>query len=191
MSDQFDKTIIKIPVLRHLVVWSRNLKLPGTDGLSFYRLLKIYVFGIIKGTFSTRASSIAFSFFIAIFPFLLFVLNLIPFVTFIEDFQEELLLLIIDLLPPQTSDFFNEIFYDIANNPRAGLLSFVFILSIFLMSNGVNAILTSFEFSYHTKVNRSIIRQYFVAMLVALIIAILLLITVVATIYLTYLIEDF
>lgn len=191
MSDQFDRVLFKIPIVRNLAMLSKNIKVPGTDGLSFYRLIKIYVYGIIKGTFSTRASSIAFSFFIAIFPFLLFILNLIPFVTFIDDFQEELLSFIDDLLPPQTSGFFNEIFFDIANNPRAGLLSVVFILSIFLMSNGVNAILTSFEYSYHTNLNRTIIKQYFVAMGVAIIIAFLLLFTVISTIYLTYIIEDF
>jgi membrane protein len=191
MIDEFDRTVIKIPVVRNIAVFAKKAKVPGTDGLSFYRLFKIYVYGIIKGTFSTRASSIAFSFFIAIFPFLLFVLNLIPFVTFIDDFQEELLSFIDDMLPPQTSSFFNEIFTDIASNPRAGLLSFVFILSIFLMSNGVNAILTSFEFSYHTNVNRSFFRQYFVAMGVSIIIAILLLVTVISTVYLTYIIEDF
>lgn len=191
MSDQFDRALIKIPIVRNLAMLSKRIKVPGTDGLSFYRLIKIYVYGIIKGTFSTRASSIAFSFFIAIFPFLLFILNLIPFVTFIDDFQEELLSFIDDLLPPQTSGFFNEIFYDIANNPRAGLLSFVFILSIFLMSNGVNAILTSFEFSYHTQLNRTIFKQYLVAMGVAIIIAFLLLLTVISTVYLTYIIQDF
>lgn len=191
MSDSFDRVVIKVPLLRHLVVLSKKLKVPGTEGLSFYRLIKLYVYGIIKGTFSTRASSIAFSFFIAIFPFLLFILNLIPFVTFIDNFQEELLAFIDDLLPPQTSDFFNEIFLDIASNPRVGLLSFVFILSIFLMSNGVNAILTSFEFSYHTQVNRTIVRQYLVAMGVAIIIAFLVLFTVISTIYLTYIIQDF
>jgi membrane protein len=58
------------------------------------------------------------------------------------------------------------------------------------MSNGVNAIFTSFEFSYHTKINRTIIRQYIVAVGVALIIAILLLISVAVTIYFTYMIEN-
>jgi len=61
----------------------------------------------------------------AIFPFLLFVLNLIPFVWFIDDFQQELLNYFEELLPPQTSGLFQDIFFDIANNPRAGLLSFV------------------------------------------------------------------
>ncbi len=174
-----------------LALYLHRIKLPKLDGLSLYDVLKLYVVGIIKGTFSTRASSIAFSFFMAIFPFLLFILNLIPFVWFIDDFQAELLMFIENILPPQTVGFFQDMFYDIANNPRAGLLSFVFILSIFLMSNGVNAIFTSFEFSYHTNINRTIIRQYIVAVGVAIIIAFLLLLTVIATIYLTYVIEEF
>ena len=171
--------------------FTNRLKLPRLDGLTLYDLLKIYTLGIIKGTFSTRAGSIAFSFFMAIFPFLLFVLNLIPFVWFIDDFQQELLNYFEELLPPQTSGLFEDIFYDIANNPRAGLLSFVFLLSIFLMSNGVNAIFTGFEFSYHTKVNRTIIRQYIVAVGIAIVVAFLLLLAVIATVYFTFLIDQF
>ncbi|WP_127845356.1 YihY/virulence factor BrkB family protein [Psychroflexus aestuariivivens] len=191
MAEQIDESFQKIPIIRTLAKFSNRLKLPRLDGLTLYDLLKIYILGIIKGTFSTRAGSIAFSFFMAIFPFLLFVLNLIPFVWFIDDFQQELLNYFEELLPPQTSGLFEDIFYDIANNPRAGLLSFVFLLSIFLMSNGVNAIFTGFEFSYHTKVNRTIIRQYIVAVGIAIVVAFLLLIAVIATVYFTYLIDQF
>ncbi|TXK74728.1 YihY/virulence factor BrkB family protein [Mesonia sp. HuA40] len=169
---------------------ARSIKLPGLNGLSVYDLGELYALGIIKGTFSTRASSIAFSFFMAIFPFLLFVLNLIPFVWFIDDFHLVLLSFIDSFLPPQTSGFFNEIFADIFNNPRGGLLSFVFILSIFLMANGVNAIFTGFEFSYHTHINRSIIRQYMVAVITAIILAILVLVAVIVLFYLTFIIEN-
>jgi len=190
MSDPLDKTISETPIIKDIAKGCKKVKLPKLDGLTLYDLIKIYFFGIIKGTFSTRASSIAFSFFMAIFPFLLFILNLIPFITFIDDFQSEVLYFIEDLMPTQAANFFNDIFVDIANNPRAGLLSFVFLLSIFLMSNGVNAIFTSFEFSYHTRIIRTIIRQYIVAVGVALIIAILLLISVAITIYLTYIIEN-
>ena len=173
--------------------WKRKSKkiiLPGLEGLSLYNLWVIYWGGIVRGTFSTRASSIAFSFFMAIFPFLLFVLNLIPYITFIDDFQIEFLLFMDTLLPPETSDFFGNIFEDIASTPRGGLLSVAFILSIFLMTNGVNAIFTGFEFSYHTKTNRSIPRQYAVAVGVSLILALLLLISVIGAVYLTYAIDD-
>ncbi|CAL66077.1 YihY/virulence factor BrkB family protein [Christiangramia forsetii] len=169
---------------------SKKIILPGLEGLSLYNLWIIYWGGIVRGTFSTRASSIAFSFFMAIFPFLLFVLNLIPYITFIDDFQIEFLLFMDTLLPPETSDFFGNIFEDIASTPRGGLLSVAFILSIFLMTNGINAIFTGFEFSYHTKTNRSIPRQYAVAVGVSLILALLLLISVVGAVYITYAIDD-
>lgn len=169
---------------------TKAIILPGMEGLTLYNFLFIYWGGIVKGTFSTRASSIAFSFFMAIFPFLLFVLNLIPYITFIDDFQIEFLLFMDSLLPPETSDFFGNIFEDIASTPRGGLLSAAFILSIFLMTNGVNAIFTGFEFSYHTRNNRSIPRQYAVAVGVSLILALLLLISVVTAVYITYAIDD-
>lgn len=173
--------------------WVRKTKaiiLPGLEGLSLYDLIVILYAGIIEGAFSARASAISFSFFMALFPFLLFMLNLIPFVTFIDDFQLEFLLFIDSLLPPNTREFFDEIFHDIAAKKRGGLLSFVFLLSIFLMTNGVTAIFTGFEFSYHTSVKRSIIRQYFIALGISLIMALLLLFTIVVTIYLTYIMED-
>lgn len=173
--------------------WVRKTKavtLPGMEGLTLYNLLIIFYGGIVKGTFSTRASAIAFSFFMAVFPFLLFMLNLIPFIDFIDDFQIEFLVFVDSLLPPETTEFFDSIFEDIAAKKRGGLLSFVFILSIILMANGVNAIFTGFEFSYHTRVNRSMVRQYLVATGVSIILALLLLAAVVVTIYLTYITED-
>lgn len=173
--------------------WTRKTKsmvLPGMEGLSLYDLLIIFYGGIVKGTFSTRASAIAFSFFMAVFPFFLFMLNLIPFVDFIDDFQIEFLFYIDTLLPPETSVFFDPILEDIAAKKRAGLLSVVFLLSIFLMANGVSAIFTGFEFSYHTQVNRSFVRQYIIALGVSIILALLLLTTAVVTIYLTYIMED-
>lgn len=170
---------------------TKKIILPGLDGLSFYDLWEIYSGGIIKGTFSTRASAIAFSFFMALFPFLLFILNLIPYINFIEDFQLQFLIFMDSLLPPNTSEFFNDIFLDIANNPRGGLLSIAFILSIFLMTNGVNAIFTGFEFSYHTSQNRSIIRQYLVAVGISIILAIILMLTVILVVYLNYVVNDF
>ena len=190
MSEEVEKELKKIPGLSWLIKQAKKIILPGLEGLSLYDLWEIYSVGIIKGTFSTRAGSIAFSFFMAIFPFLLFILNLIPYVWFIDDFQLEVLAFMDTLLPPQTSEFFNEIFADIVNNPRGGLLSITFILSIFLMTNGINAIFTGFEFSYHTTINRSIIRQYLVALGTSIIIALMLLFSVIAFVYLTYIIED-
>jgi membrane protein len=157
--------------------------LPGFNGLSLYDLLEIYITGIIEGTFSSRASSIAYNFFVALFPFILFIMNLIPYIP-IEGFQTRFLIFIEELLPPQTADFFYPTIADIAVNPRGGgLLSFVIILSLFLASNGVSAIFSAFEYSVHVQINRSFLKQYVVSFLVSIVLALLLLITVGVILY--------
>ena len=77
MSNDLEKFILKTPGLRFLITVPSKIKLPGLNGLSMYDLIKTYFIGLIEGTFSSRAGSIAFSFFMALFPFLLFLLNLL------------------------------------------------------------------------------------------------------------------
>ena len=178
-----------IPVIRELVRLSKRIKLPGLDGLSLYHLFDIYGTGIIKGSFSPRASSIAFSFLLALFPFLLLLLNLIPYIP-IEGFQTRFLIFVEALLPPQTTQFFYPIIADIAVNPRAGLLSFVFVLALFLSTNGVNAIFSAFEYSYHVTINRTFFRQYLVALGVSILLALVMLTSVGIIIYGEFTIRD-
>lgn len=171
------KTVHRIPIVNKIIQLLDAVKLPGFKGFSLYDLLEIYVIGIIKGTLTSRAGSISFSFFMALFPFLLFVLNLIPFIP-IDDFDIILLEFIELLLPVDIQSFFSDIFEDIKDKPRGGLLSSVFILSIFLTANGVSSIFTNFEDSYHVNEVRTLFKQYLYATGVAVLLAMTLLITV-------------
>ena len=164
MSKSIEQKIEKIPVLRWILRILKSIKLPGLEGLSLYDLLEMYVLGIIHGALTIRASAVAFSFFMAIFPFLLFIIILIPYIPF-EGFQ---------------SDFFNQnIFENINKNRGGGLISSVFFISMFLMSNGVNAVFSGFENSYHQQLNRSFINQYLYAFGVSIILVIILIITII------------
>ena len=186
---QEEEIEIDIPIIRDIIAWGKGIVLPGLNGLTLYGFLDIYINGLIKGTFSSRASSIAYSFFIAIFPFLLLLLNLIPFVP-IQNFQQKFLIFIEGLLPPQTTDFFYPVIADIVANPRGGLLSFALLLAIILSANGVNAIFSAFEYSVHVTINRSFVRQYLVSIGVALLLALLLLTTVGAIFYAEYFLKN-
>ncbi|WP_334058470.1 YihY/virulence factor BrkB family protein [Polaribacter sp. P097] len=185
-EDKFDK----IPVVNSLVKLGKKIKVPGLNGMSLYDVLEMYLIGIVEGALTTRASGIAYSFFMAIFPFLLFILTLIPYVP-IDGAQEGLLSIISDVLPPKTFDAVDTVIIDIINNQYGGLLSFGFIGSIFLMTNGVNAIFGGFEFSYHVKEIRNIFRAYFIAMFVSFVIVAFLLITVVIIIFFELILKDY
>jgi len=179
MTKPIEEKLAKIPLINLIVKLLKKLKLPGLEGLSFYDLAELYIIGIAKGALTTRASAIAFNFFMALFPFLLFVLIVIPYVP-IDDFKIEFLHFLDSFLPPNTSEFFKEnIFENIDQSQRGGLLSSVFLLSIFLMANGVNAVFVGFETSYHEQLSRNIFRQYLFSLGVALILAFLLIFTIV------------
>ena len=68
MSREIEDKLDKIPIINWLVRLLKRIKLPGFEGLSFYDFIEMYIIGIVKGALSTRASAIAFSFFMALFP---------------------------------------------------------------------------------------------------------------------------
>ena len=106
----------KFPFIKKIVSFFDNLKIPGMEGMTIYDFLKLYINGIIKGMLTARAGSIAFSFFIALFPFALFLLTLIPYVP-IDGFQEDLLNFIYKSMPSKVvSDAVNEVLMDIYLN---------------------------------------------------------------------------
>ena len=178
MSQNIENKLNKIPLVKWVVQLFKSIQLPGLEGLSLYDLFEMYILGIINGALSIRASAVAYSFFIAIFPFLLFIIILIPYIP-IESFKYEFLNFLDASLPPNTSDFFNQnIFENINKNSSGGLLSSVFIVSMLLMSNGVNAVFSGFENSYHQKLNRNFINQYLHAFGVSIILVLILISTI-------------
>ena len=180
--------ILQLPLIKSVVFFLKAMKPPGFYGFSIYDLFEMYMIGLIKGALTSRAGSISFSFFMALFPFLLFILNLIPFIDLIpfikiDNFDQTFLNYIELFLPPETQIFFADIFEDIRNKPRGGLLSSVFLLSIFLTANGISSIFSSFEESYHVTFSRNFFKQYLLSAGVSVILAILSLLAVIMFFY--------
>jgi membrane protein len=164
-----------------LVDLGKQIKVPGLEGMSLYDLVHMYILGIVRGGLTSRAGGISYSFFMAIFPFLLFMLTLIPFIP-VDGFQESFMLMISEAVPTNTYKAVIPVLDDIANNKYGGLLSFGFFVSIFLMTNGINAIFGGFEYSYHVTEVRSVVRAYIVSLGISLLMSVLLILTVVVTI---------
>ena len=178
IEDEIEDKLEKLPVIKYLVRLLKKIKLPALEGLTLYQFLRLYGKGIVKGAVTSRASAIAFSFFTAIFPFLLVIIILIPYIP-VDGFELKFREFLDSLLPPQTSDFFfQNIFQNIYTDGNGGLISTVFLLALFLMANGISALFSGFESSYHKQLTRTVIKQYLYAIGVALILVFLLILTI-------------
>lgn len=186
MSQVIEEKLLKIPLVNIVVKLLKGIKFPGFEGLSIYDLLEMYITGIFKGALSTRASAIAFSLFMALFPLLIFLITLLPFFkdyVGVDDFDTEFLAFLESFLPATTGDYFGDIYEQIKNQKREGLLSSSFLISIFLIANGVNAIFGGFENSYHVELTRNFIRQYLYALAIGLLLALLIIVSAISYIY--------
>lgn len=188
MSQPIEEKLEKIPIINVMVRLLKRIKFRALKGMSLYDLIEMYVIGIANGALGTRASAIAFSVFLALFPLIIFILTLVPFIIpYVQvgsgNLDTEIIIFIESFMPSSTGEYFGDIFLQVKNQKHGGLLSSSFLLSIFLMANGVSAIFSGFETSYHIEFNRSYIRQYAYALMIGLLLSLLLIFGVVAFLY--------
>ena len=188
MNDPLAAKLERIPLVRWLVKLLKRMRLKAFEGMSMFDLIVLYVRGIIRGTLSIRASAIAFSLFMALFPLLIFLITLLPYlIPYVHigegNLEEQFLHFLETLLPRASGDYLNEIFLQLREQKTGGWLSYSFLVSIFLMTNGVNAIFGGFESSYHIEFTRNFFKQYAYALMVGLILSVLLLLGAITTIY--------
>ena len=157
---------------------TKKITIPGYGNLSLYEVSMFFYKGLVEGAITTRASSLTFNFFLAFFPSILVLFTLIPFVP-IEGFQDELFNLMSEILPPSTFDATKVILDDIVNHEQAGLLSFTFILALYFSTNGVNAMITGFNATYHLKDKRNWWQLRLLSINLTVILALLLILTIV------------
>ncbi len=166
----------------HIIQKIKNIKPWGFSGLSLYDVTLFFWKGLVGGSITTRASSLAFNFFLAFFPSIIIFFTLIPYLP-IQGLQETLVELLIIVLPPNTNEITFNTLNDIINNPRGGLLSIGFFLALYFSTNGVNSLIEAFNASYHIKEIRPIIKQRILSLLLTLLLALILIITITLIIF--------
>jgi membrane protein len=138
-----------LPVVSFVIKKSKTTSLPGFNGIAIYDVI-LFFFGQVKTIGMTeRASAVAFNFVMAIPPAIIFLFTLIPFIPITMEFQEEMFSLIRDVIPGEKNNAaVIKFLEDFINNPRNGLLSLGFVLSLFFSSNAMMGIMRSFDKNY-------------------------------------------
>jgi membrane protein len=153
--------------------WAKRVTLPFFDGVPLYSVTIFFWRSIIDGSLTTRASAIAYSFFLALFPATIFLFTLIPYIP-IPDFQEELFLLLKSVVPGSTFDAIEGTLQDIITRPRGGLLSLGFLMALIFATNGISSIMAAFDATVHNINRRTWYGQWLISAVLLLILWILL-----------------
>jgi membrane protein len=144
----------------------KKIRFKRHGNLSLYKFSKNFFHNIAEDEIFDRSNGVAYNFIVAIFPTIIFLFTLIPYVTvyFPEVTNESIILFIDELAPKNMTDAISSTVLDIVNNQRGGLLTFGFLLALYLATNGMVALMRAFNACYRT-IDK---RNYFTTRLTAL-----------------------
>ena len=118
---------------------------------------------ITRESILNKASSLAYNFMLAMFPGIIFLFTLIPYIP-VENFQEKLLGFLEIVIPANAFSAFQTTIEDIIKNQNGGLLSFGFLLATFFATNGMTNLMMAFNKSSLTRENRKWLKRRTIAL---------------------------
>jgi membrane protein len=165
------KKLLKLKIYSLFIAWTKVCVLPGFAPLPLYTIGTFFFKEIAKDTLVNKASSLAYNFMLAMFPAIIFLFTLIPYIPKQIGFQERLMSLIALILPKNAFLAFETTITEIINIQNGSLLSLGFVLSLFFATNGVHNLMGAFNRSSLIIETRTWIKQRLVAGLLTVIIA--------------------
>ncbi|RNL52227.1 YihY/virulence factor BrkB family protein [Pedobacter jejuensis] len=161
------RQLLHLKFYSNFIEWSKGCVLPGFSPLPLYTVATFFFKEIGKESLVNKSSSLAYSFMLAIFPSIIFLFTLIPFIP-ISGFQDKLLSLIELILPHNAFEAFEVTLKDIVKNQNKGLLSFGFLSAIFFATNGVKNLMKAFNKASLVIETRSWIKQRIIALVLTM-----------------------
>jgi len=143
----------------------KSVKFKRYEGLTLYEVIRVFIQKITKDEIIDRANGVAFNFALAIFPAIIFLFTLTPYIhEFIPEVSKDSIMQFIEgVMPPSMYDTVKSTVEDIVSNTRGGLLTFGALFSMFLATNGMMSLMTAFNACYKTLEKRNFIQMRLVA----------------------------
>lgn len=181
MKHAVGKRILQIPSARLTRNWLKRIKFKRHGNLSLYKFLKIFLYNINEDEIMDRSYGVAFNFILAIFPAIIFLFTLIPYISnyFPEITTGTIMTFLEDVTPPNMYAAISTTVLDIVSIHRGGLLTIGFILALYLSTNGMAALMRAFNACYRTVEKRNWFRMRFTALGLTVMLALVLILAIV------------
>ncbi len=150
--------------------WLQTHSFPGFFKIPLWSIIVFVAAELKREDIFTRANAMAYSFFLALFPSIIFIFTLLPYIP-VERLDEVLQQAIEDFMPANAHAFLLDTVQSIASIPRGGLLSTGFLLALFFASNGMLTMMRGFEKAHRvTFKERSYLQKRWVAVALTLLV---------------------
>ena len=118
---------------------------------------KIFMFDI-----DVRAAAVAYNFTLAVFPTIIFLFSLLPYMP-IDHLDLKMIGFLKGTMPKNLQGDLTELISEIVNKKRGGVLSFGFLFALYASTSGIMALIRSFNLTYKTNENRGFFKERFIA----------------------------
>jgi membrane protein len=170
------KRILQFSTARTTRGWLKRIKFKKHDNLSLYKFLKIFIFNINEDEIMDRANGVAYNFILAVFPAIIFLFTLIPYIShyFPEITTQTIMEFLEEVTPTNMYSAASATILDIISIHRGGLLTFGFVFTIYLSTNGMMALMRAFNACYRTVDRRNWFRMRLTSTLLTLMLTVVL-----------------
>lgn len=143
------------------------MRVPGLRGVRARDLFKRAVADFLRDDMPTYAAALAYHLFLALFPFLLFLLALLSFFD-ITSLFDAMLAQARQALPAEAMEQVEGVVGEISAERRGGLLSLGILGSIWIASTGMRAVMTGLNQAYNVEEDRPFLQRYGISLLYTL-----------------------
>jgi membrane protein len=172
--------IKRLPPYRWFIETLQKATLPGLQGLRIYTVISFFKQGFSSKDINTRASAIAFNFFLALFPATIFFFTLIAYLP-LKHFEDDIFRFIQNITPHNAFEAIKSTLEDILKNRQGGLLSLGFLLALYFSTNGINSLIEAFNAYTDAVETRPPWKQKLAALWLTLYVALLVVISIILT----------
>src|SRR6187549_3836524 len=132
---------------RLLIAWLKRIRFRKYENVSLYKIIRLFLKNLNDDEILDRANGVSYNFLLAVFPAIIFLFTLIPYVTpfFPEINTESIMEFMGGQMPPSVYEGVSSTVSDIVSNQRGGLLSLGFVFSVYLSTNGTLALMRAFN----------------------------------------------
>ncbi len=155
---------------------------------TIYDVVDVLIGELKLDSITKRASYMAFNFTLSMFPTIIFLFTLIPYIP-IPNLSVSILEFLRDFMPQKMYAATAGTIEDIVNIPRGGLLSINFLFALVLSTNGIMSLMDAFDKKYKTFRQRSYLKKRIIATVLTLTLSFILITAIAAIFFGTYILD--